>query len=351
MKIQELLDLVCERKASDLHLVAGFPPMIRIEGVLAPVGNTEVLTTEEVLGFLKEIVNEERLQSFWAKKELDFSLNLLGKARFRVNAYFQEGSPALSLRRIPLLIPEVSTLGLPKAITSLTNLKQGFVLVTGPTGHGKSTTLASLVNLINLTRAEHIITVEDPIEFIFPLGKSLVSQREVGSDTLMWGDALRAILREDPNVVLVGEMRDFETVSSAMTVAETGHLVFSTLHTNSAAQTVDRVIDVFPKEQQDQARAQLATTVEAVISLRLVPAINGSRALAYELMLGTTAIRTSIREGKTHLINNIITTSSELGMISLDMNLAELVKSGMITYEVAQAYSLNPTELNRLVKN
>lgn len=351
MTINELLNLVNERGASDLHLIAGFPPTLRVDGVLFSIPGESVLTADEILLSLKEMVNEARLKFFLEKRELDFSLEVAGKARFRINAYFQEGSCALSFRRIPLNIPELSTLGLPKSATSLVNLKQGLVLVTGPTGHGKSTTLAAMINAINLSRAEHIITVEDPIEFQFPTAKSIVSQRELGSDTLVWSDSLRAILREDPNVVLVGEMRDYETVASAMTVAETGHLVFSTLHTNSAAQTVDRIIDVFPQAQQGQARSQLASTLEAVVSLRLIPAVAGGRTLAYELMTGSPAIKTSIREAKTHLINNIITTSSELGMVSLDMCLAEKVKNGVITFEVAQAYSLSPAELSRLVKN
>lgn len=351
MKVNELLNLVNERGASDLHLIVGFPPTLRVEGVLFPVPNEGVLTSVELNQMVKESLNEERIKQFQTNRELDFSLSIPGKARFRVNAYFQEGSPALSFRRIPLSIPDLASLGLPKSATSLVNLKQGLVLVTGPTGHGKSTTLASMINAINLSRAEHIITVEDPVEFQFPTAKSLVSQRELGSDTMVWDAALRAILREDPNVVLVGEMRDFETVASTMTVAETGHLVFSTLHTNSAAQTVDRIIDVFPKEQQGQARSQLASTLEAVISLRLAPGISGGRVLVYEVMLGTAAIRTSIREAKTHLIANIITTSSELGMVSLDMCLAEKVKNGIISFEVAQSYSLNPAELARLVKN
>jgi len=351
MKVNELLHLVNERGASDLHLVAGFPPTLRIDGVLFSVPGETVMTPEETLTSIKEVVNEDRLKFFLEKRELDFSWEIPGKARFRVNAYFQEGGVAISFRRIPLIIPELSTLGLPKSATSLVNLKQGLVLVTGPTGHGKSTTLASMINAINLGRAEHIITIEDPVEFQFPTGKSIVSQREIGSDTLVWDKALRAILREDPNVVLVGEMRDSETVASTMTVAETGHLVFSTLHTNSAAQTIDRVIDTFPKEQQSQARSQLASTLEAVISLRLVPAVAGGRTLAYELMMGSAAIKTSIREAKTHLINNIITTSSELGMVSLDMCLAEKVKNGVITFEVAQTYSLSSAELARLVKS
>lgn len=351
MKINELLNLTNERKASDLHLITGFPPTLRIDGLLISIPGESVLTSEETLAHLKEVISEERFKQFLVKRELDFSLDMPGRARFRVNAYFQEGSCALSLRRIPVGIPDLSLLGLPKSATSLINLKQGLVLVTGPTGHGKSTTLASMINAINLSRAEHIITVEDPVEFQFPTGKSIVSQREIGSDTLAWADALRAILREDPNVVLVGEMRDSETVSSTMTVAETGHLVFSTLHTNSAAQTVDRIIDTFPKEQQSQARSQLASTLEAVISLRLVPAVAGGRTLIYELMMGTAAIRTSIREAKTHLINNIITTSTELGMVSLDMCLAEKIKNGVITFDVAQTYSMSPAELARLVKS
>ena len=239
---------------------------------------------------------------------------------------------------------------MPKIIHSFTNLKQGFVLITGPTGHGKSTTLAALLNEINKQRAEHIVTIEDPIEFVLRSDKSIISQREMGSDTHSWQIALKSVLREDPNVVLIGEMRDYETIASALTIAETGHLVFATLHTNSAAQTVDRIVDVFPDEQQSQIKLQLSNVIQAVFSMRLVPAVSGGRKVAFEVMLGTSAIKTAIREGKTHQIDNIIQTSQEAGMSTLEMSLARMVKRADITLENAQTYSLRPEELVRLVK-
>jgi twitching motility protein PilT len=283
-------------------------------------------------------------------KELDFSYAFNEHARFRVNAYTQKGTIALAFRRIPLVIPVLDDLGLPSLLHTFTNLRQGFVLVTGPTGHGKSTTLASMINEININRAEHIVTIEDPIEFVFKSKKSIISQREMGSDSHSWQIALRSVLREDPDVVLVGEMRDHETISSALTVAETGHLVFATLHTNSAAQTIDRIVDVFPEEQQGQARLQMSNVIEAVFSMRLVPGINGKRVVAYEVMLGTSAVKNTIREGKTHQIDNIIQTSTEAGMTTLEMSLANSVKEGLLDLETAQSYSLRPEDLVRLVR-
>ena len=351
MGIKELLQLTIERKASDLHIVAGIPPTLRVDGELAPVPNEAVLTPEIIGNYLKEILSSERLQRLTVNKELDFSLSFSEKARFRVNAYTQKGSFALAFRRIPLEIPEIDTLGLPKILHSFTRLRQGLVLVTGPTGHGKSTTLAAMLNEINKTRATHIVTIEDPIEFIFRPQKSIISQREMGSDTHSWQVALRSVLREDPDVVLVGEMRDHETIASALTVAETGHLVFATLHTNSAAQTIDRIVDVFPEEQQGQVRLQLSNVLEAVFSMRLIPAIAGGRIVGYEIMLGTSAIKTSIREGKTHQIDSILQTSQEAGMNTLEVSLASFVRSGHITLETAQSFSLRPEELNRLARN
>jgi twitching motility protein PilT len=351
MGIKELLQLTIDRKASDLHIVAGIPPTLRIDGELAPVPNEAVLTLEIIGNYLKEILSSERLQRLTVNKELDFSLSFSEKARFRVNAYTQKGSFALAFRRIPLEIPEIDTLGLPKILHSFTRLRQGLILVTGPTGHGKSTTLAAMLNEINKTRAVHIVTIEDPIEFIFRPQKSIISQREMGSDTHSWQVALRSVLREDPDVVLVGEMRDHETIASALTVAETGHLVFATLHTNSAAQTIDRIVDVFPEEQQGQVRLQLSNVLEAVFSMRLIPAIAGGRIVGYEIMLGTSAIKTSIREGKTHQIDSILQTSQEAGMNTLEVSLASFVRSGHITLETAQSFSLRPEELNRLARN
>ena len=351
MGIKDLLQLTVDRKASDLHIVANIPPTLRIEGQLSPVPNEAILTQEIIGGFLKEILSSELLERLTVNKELDFSLSFSEKARFRVNAYTQKGSFALAFRRIPLEIPDIDTLGLPKILHSFTRLRQGLVLVTGPTGHGKSTTLASMLNEINKTRAAHIVTIEDPVEFIFQPQKSIISQREMGSDTHSWQVALRSVLREDPDVVLVGEMRDHETIASALTVAETGHLVFATLHTNSAAQTIDRIVDVFPEEQQGQVRLQLSNVLEAVFSMRLVPAIAGGRVVAYEVMLGTSAIKTSIREGKTHQIESVLQTSQEVGMNTLEVSLASFVRSGHVTLETAQSFSLRPEDLNRMVRN
>lgn len=349
MNIKDLLQLAVDRNASDLHIIAGVPPTLRIDGQLSSVPGETVLIPEVINNHLKEALSSEQLEKLMVNKELDFSFPFSDKARFRVNAYTQKGSSALAFRRIPLEIPAVDSLGLPKILHSFTILRQGFVLVTGPTGHGKSTTLAAMLNEINGARSEHIVTIEDPIEFIIRPNKSIISQREMGGDTHSWQIALRSVLREDPNVVLVGEMRDYETIAAALTIAETGHLVFATLHTNSAAQTIDRIVDVFPEEQQGQVRLQLSNVIEAVFSMRLIPAIAGGRVVGYEVMLGTSAIKTSIREGKTHQIESILQTSQEVGMNTLEKSLVALVRQGKITLEMAQSYSLRPEELTRLV--
>lgn len=351
MGIKELLQLTIDRNASDLHIIAGIPPFLRIEGQLMPIPNEPTLTQEVIVKYAKEVLTTEQLEKFAVNKELDFSLPFSEKGRFRVNAYTQKRTSALAFRLIPIEIPDIKTLGLPKILHTFSSLRQGFILVTGPTGHGKSTTLAAVLNEINQTRSEHILTIEDPIEFVFKPDKSIISQREMGMDSHSWNTALRSALREDPDVVLVGEMRDYETMSSALTVAETGHLVFASLHTNSAAQTVDRVVDVFPDEQQPQVRLQLSNVIEAVFSMRLVPSNEGRRVVAYEVMLGTSAIKTAIREGKTHQIDNILQTSTEIGMNTLEMSLATLVKSGKINLEIAQSFSLRPEELSRLVRS
>jgi twitching motility protein PilT len=350
MNIKDLLELTISRKASDLHIVVGTPPNLRVSGELFPIPNEPVLTAQVVEAYLQDILLKEQLEQLSVNKELDFSLSFSQKARFRVNAYMQKGAWAIAFRAIPLEIPTIDGVSLPQILHSFTTVRQGFVLVTGPTGHGKSTTIAAILEEINKTRAVHVVTIEDPIEFIFRPYKSIISQREMGKDTHSWSIALRSALREDPDVVLVGEMRDYETIAAALTVAETGHLVFATLHTNSAAQTVDRIVDVFPEEQQVQVRLQLSNVIEAVFSQRLVPAIKGGRLPAYELMLGTNAIKTAIREGKTHQIDSVIQTSAESGMRTLDAILAGMVRDGAITIETAQSYSLRPEELNRLIK-
>ncbi len=350
MGIKDLLQLTVDREASDLHILSGIPPYIRVEGQLSYVPGESPLTSETLEKYAKEVLSTEQLERLTVNKEIDLSLPFSQLARFRVNAYTQKGTLAIAFRRIPLHIPKIDELGLPRLVHTFTGLKQGFVLVTGPTGHGKSTTLAAMINEINEIRAEHIVTIEDPIEFIFKPINSIISQREMGFDTHSWQIALRSALREDPDVVLVGEMRDYETISAALTVAETGHLVFATLHTNSAAQTIDRIVDVFPDEQQDQVRLQLSNVIEAVFSMRLIPSVSGKRVVAYEVMLGTSAVKTSIREGKTHQIDNILQTSTEIGMNTLEMSLANLVKAGKIDPKTALSYSLRPEELSRLVR-
>ena len=351
MNIKELLQNTIDTGASDLHLVSGISPTLRIEGELAPLSGMGVLTPEIIGEFLKAILTAEQAERLTVNKKIDFSLAFSDKARFRVNAYTQKGTLAAAFRRIPLEISAIDSLGLPKIIHSFTTLRQGFVLVAGPTGHGKSTTLAAILNEINQTRSCHIVSIEDPVEFIFKPVKSIISQREMQSDTHSWGVALRSVLREDPDVVLVGEMRDYETIAAALTVAETGHLVFATLHTNSAAQTIDRVVDVFPEEQQKQVQLQLSNVIEAVFSQRLIPGIAKKRVVAHEVMLATTAIRTAIREGKTHQIDSILQTSQEAGMNTIEKSLAALVREGKITLEVAQSWSLRPEELTRLVRS
>jgi len=332
-----------------LHLIVGVAPTIRIDGELVALTSESVVTPEIIERDLSQVLTAVQFETLKKDKELDFSLAFSDKARFRVNAYMQKGSFAVAFRTIPLEIPQIDALGLPNIMHQFTSLKQGFILVTGPTGHGKSTSLAAMLEEINSQRSEHIITIEDPIEFVFTPKRSIISQREMKLDTHSWPIALKSTLREDPDVVLVGEMRDRETISSALTVAETGHLVFATLHTNSAAQTVDRIVDVFPEEQQDQVKLQLSNVLEAVVSQRLLPAIEGGRVLAHEIMLATTAIRTSIREGKTHQIDSIIQTSSEVGMNTLESSLADLILGGKISMETARSYAVRPEQLNRLI--
>lgn len=355
MQIQELLELTIKKNASDLHLLVGVPPILRIDGELRPVPTTEALIAEEAEKLIFPLLSAEQKELLLANREIDFSFPFSGetfeeKARFRVNAYFQRGYLSAALRFIPAKIRTIEELNLPSVCHEFAKLRQGFVLVTGPTGHGKSTTLASIINEINLNRTSHIVTIEDPIEYVYPHGKSILSQREMRLDTFSWETALRSALRQDPDVILIGEMRDLETISAALTIAETGHLVFTTLHTNSAAQTVDRIVDVFPEHSKAQVRLQLANTFGGILSQRLVPALPEGRLPAWEILLSTPAVRTTIREGKSHLIDNIIQTSTELGMASLEMSLASLVLKGKISLEVAQTYSLRPEELIRLIR-
>ena len=351
MTIQELMQLAFSKNASDLHIVAGSPPTLRIHGVLTVVEGFQPLAPEQTSEYVLGVLNNEQKEKYLKEKELDFSIAVPGLGRFRANAYTQRRSMALNLRTIKEKIPTIEELRLPKICHTFANLRQGFILVCGPTGHGKSSTLAAIIEEINQTRASHIVTIEDPVEFVYKNQKSIISQRELGWDTLSWGAALKSALREDPDVVLVGEMRDPQTMAAAITVAETGHLVFATLHTNSAAQTIDRIIDAFPEDQQGQVRMQLASSLEAVFSQRLVPAKQGGRVPAAEVLVATPAIRNVIRESKTHQIDTIIQTSSEMGMMTLETSLAYWVNQGVIDFDQAREFCLRPADLVRLVKH
>lgn len=351
INIGQLLEITLQREASDLHLLAKFPPTIRVNGELLPVMGTDELSDEDIKTLIIPILAEGHKIQLDRFMDVDFGFDYKSEARFRVNIYRQMGTLAASFRLIPKKLRRLEDTGLPQTLGKLTDLKQGLVLVTGPTGQGKTTSLAAFIDKINQERSANIITIEDPIEFIYPKGKSLISQRELNADTVSWPRALRATLREDPDVVLVGEMRDFETIAAALTIAETGHLVFATLHTNSAGQTLDRIIDVFPSVQQQQVRSQLAAVLEVVISQRLVPTINPGRAMAYEILINTTACKAMIREGKTHLIDNLMQTSAESGMAILESSLAFLLREGFITMETAQDYALRPQVLSKLLMN
>lgn len=347
-EMKKLLDLAVERKASDLHLTIGVPPMIRVDGALSAVPQEGNLTTEQASKLIQSFMTPEQIERLKVRKEVDFSFGYQDM-RFRTNVYFQKGNLAASLRLIPKIIKTLNELGLPPILEKFTSPSQGFVIITGPTGHGKSTTLAAMINEINHTRSEHIVTIEDPIEYVFEHEKSIISQREVGSDTNSFARALRSCLREDPNVVLVGEMRDLETIEAALTIAETGHLVFATLHTNSASQTADRIIDVFPPHQQQQVRMQLANVMLGVVSQRLLPKTQGGRVVACEIMVANSAVRNTIREGKTHQLPNIIQTSAAEGMIAMDKVLAELVSKGEITIDNALTWALDPKAFKMMV--
>lgn len=354
MDIQELLTITIKNNASDLHLIAGIPPTVRMDGSLRHLDQYTPLTGEDIERMVYSLITPEQKEILITNKELDFSFGFGGGVygdlgRFRINAYFQRSYLSAELRFLPPTIKTLEQLSMPKAVGQFVTLKQGFVLVTGPTGQGKSSTLAAIINEINQTRADHILTIEDPIEYVYPQGMSILSQRELGTDTHSWALALRSALREDPDVVLVGEMRDPETMQAALTVAETGHLVFATLHTNSASQSIDRIVDSFPDHQREQIRIQLSSTLRGIISQRLLPKIGGGRVPAVELLLGSPAIASNIRDGKTHLIDSAIQTSKELGMVTLEESLADLVRSGTITLETARGYVFRSDEFERLV--
>lgn len=354
MTIQELLILTSVREASDLHLIPGHSPSVRINGELRQLTTFPELTASEVEEMAYSLLNHVQREVLLNNKEIDFSTvverETEDRIRFRSNAYFERGVIALAFRLIPMKIKSVEELGLPKLLHDFVKLKSGFVLLTGASGQGKSTTLASIINEINMSRSVHIITVEDPIEYVFPKAQAIVSQRELEQDTHSWNNALRAMLREDPDVAYIGEMRDRETVSAALTLAETGHLVFSTIHTNSASQSIDRIVDMFEGTQQQQIRMQLSMVLSAVITQRLIPNLAGTRSPAYEIMLASQSIKSIIREGKTHLIDNTIQTSGEVGMRLFEDSLNELVEKNIISLDVALSYAFRPDRLLQLTK-
>jgi twitching motility protein PilT len=349
-KIEILLEEVIKRKASDLHLQVGLAPMLRVDGVLAPIAGTEILNEEAVEALIFAILDEDQKQILLKDKEFDFSFAFGDLGRFRVNAFHERGNLAAALRLIPNEILTLEQLGLPPIANKFADYPRGLVLVTGPTGSGKSTTLAALVHKINYERSSHIITIEDPIEFTHKSQKSVIVQREVHYDTYSFSAALRSSLRQDPDVVLIGEMRDLETIAAAITIAETGHLVFATLHTNSASQSIDRMIDVFPPHQQPQIRAQLANIVQAICSQRLIPSIGGGRVAAAEILIATPAVRNIIREGKSHQLEAVIQTGAEFGMQSMDKTLVSMIHNGTITYEEARNVAIDLDELDRLMR-
>ncbi|MFH0930173.1 MAG: PilT/PilU family type 4a pilus ATPase [Candidatus Moraniibacteriota bacterium] len=349
-KINNYLQMVAQQSGSDLHLSVGRPPIIRIDGKLYPISGEGKLTAQEIEEAAKVLLNEEQWGRLQREKQIDFSVDLGGKARFRSNVYFQKGSLGAAFRMVPNKIKTLEELNIPTALYEFTKPSQGFVLITGPCGHGKSTTLAALIDNINHTRQDHIITIEDPIEYIFDPDMCIIGQREILQDALDFPSALRAVFREDADVVMVGEMRDVETISTAITAAETGHLIFATLHTNDAAQTIDRIVDVFPAFQQNQIRMQLAQSLLGIVSQRLVNRIDGGRVPAIEILHNNNAVANLIREGKTHQIDLIIQTSREQGMIPLNHSLSDLVKEGIISLEEAELYSPDKEELKILLR-
>lgn len=345
----ELIMTIVKEGGSDIHFSVGKHPIIRVLGSLIPVIKKPILSPEDTEGLIFSMLSRENKEYLIKNKELDFSYTHEDKVRFRVNAFYQKGFLGAAMRLIPVEIKDFKALHLPEFLRDFCGKEQGFFLVVGPIGHGKSTTLASMVDYINHTRPEHILTIEDPIEYLFIQDKSVIDQREVRVDTENFPSALRSMFRQDVNVAMIGEMRDVETMSAAVTAAETGHLIFSSLHTNSASQTVDRIIDSFQPEQQNQIRIQLSSAMLGIFSQRLIPRVSGGLIPAYEILINNSAIRNLIRENRTHEIDMVIETSSEIGMVSLNRSLAELVRQGEISMENAYAYSLNPDNLEGLI--
>ena len=350
VRIEPLLDEVLKRDASDLHLQVGLPPMLRIDGSLTTVENPVALTADQVKSLAYSVLDEKQRKMLESDLELDFSFAYGNLARFRVNAFHEKGNLAVALRLIPTVIRTIEDLGLPQIVNSFVEYPRGLVLITGPTGSGKSTTQAAMIDKINTEKSLHIITIEDPIEYQHHHTKSIIVQREVHFDTLSFGAGLRSALREDPDVILIGEMRDLETIATAVTLAETGHLVLATLHTNSASQSIDRMIDVFPPHQQQQIRIQLSNVLQAIISQRLIPMVGGGRVAAAEILVVNAAVRNIIRDAKTHQIDAVIQTGAEAGMQTMDNTLVKLVHEGKISYEVAKGFAVNIQEFERLMQ-
>ena len=350
LRIEILLEEVVRKNASDLHIQVGLPPMLRLDGSLTPFPGYKALNEEQVEMLVFSILDQDQQQILTKNKEFDFSFAFGELGRFRVNAFHERGNLAAALRLIPNTIKTVAELGMPPVVQTFADYPRGLVLVTGPTGSGKSTTLAAIIDKINTEKAQHIITIEDPVEFTHKSKRSVIVQREVHYDTYSFSSALRSSLRQDPDVVLIGEMRDLETISAAITIAETGHLVFATLHTNSASQSIDRMIDVFPPHQQPQVRSQLANILQGICSQRLVPSIGGGRVVAAEVLIANPAVRNIIREGKSHQLDAVIQTGADQGMQTMDRTLVKLVQTGAITYDSAREYAVDLSEFERLMR-
>jgi twitching motility protein PilT len=346
----DVLTRMAEERASDVHLSPGFPPAMRVRGNIVPLEEYGPLSPQQTRDTVYSLLNDDQRKRFESRKQLDLAYAVPGVARFRVNAFFQRGSISAAFRRIPVEIPKLEELGLPAVLEDFTRKPRGFILVTGPTGSGKSTSLAAMIDIINREREEHILTIEDPIEFLHQHKKCIVNQREIGADAEDFSFALTSALREDPDVILVGEMRDLDTMATALTAAETGHLVFATLHTQSTAQTIDRIIDIFPAEQQAQVRMQLSIGLQGIVTQQLLPTADGAgRVVACEVLVPTPAVRNLIREGKTHQIYSAIQTSGSIGMQTMDAHLAQLVRMNRITAKLAEQRASVPEELKRLL--
>lgn len=349
MDIRTLLTLTIQKGASDLHLITDYYPTIRVNGELIQQRTLQMIDGKTMENLLFPVLTPEQKENLMVNREIDFGYNF-DLYRFRINIYYSKNLLAASFRLIPKEIKSIDELGLPTSIHNLVDLKQGLVLITGPTGEGKSTTIASILNEINMKHSRHILSIEDPIEYVYPKGRSVISQREIGQDSHSWRMSLKSALREDPDVVLIGEMRDYETIQAALTIAETGHLVFSSLHTNSSSQTIDRIIDVFPSDQQTQVRVQMASILNTIVTQRLVPDFNNfTRIAACEVLVNNPAISSLIREGKTHLIDNVLQTSSTEGMILLERALYNLYKAGRITKDTAMAFSIRQADIKKLL--